>query len=105
MKARQIKKIRFNSLRDGLGDGLGVINDIDTQVVRKCRVVHGEYGLKWQLVKDDEYMHHYCNETDQECLNETEINDVEVVNEPMKKYAYSAQRGASLAENYSLLPF
>ena len=105
MKVRQIKRIKFWTLRDCIGDSGGVICDNDTQVIRKCRVVHGQYGLKWQLVKDDEYMHHYFNEVDQECLDETEINDVEIINEPMKKYAYSAQRGVSLAENYSLLPF
>jgi len=105
MKVGQIKKIKFNSLRDTLGDNYGVCCDTDTLVVRKCRVVHGEFGLKWQLVKDFEYMHHYCNETDQECLDNGEIDDVEIVNEPMIKYSWCAQRGVALNKNYSLLPF
>ena len=105
MKARQIKKIRFNSLRDGLGGDYGVINDIDTMVTRKCRAVIGEYGLKWQLVKDDEYHHYYCNEVDQECLDELGSEAVEVVKEPMIKHSWNAQRGVSLNDNYSLLPF
>ena len=105
MKVRQIKKIRFYSLRDLIGDEGGVICDNDTLVVRKCRVVIGDYGLKWQLVKDEEYKHHYCNETDQECLDNTLVNDVEIINEPMGKYSWCAQRGATLNENYSLLPF
>ena len=105
MKVRQIKKIKFWSLRDTLGDNYGVCCDSDTLVIRKCRVVLGKYGLKWQLVKDEEYKHHYCNETDQECLDNTDINDVEISNEPMFKLAWSAQRGVALNENYSFLPF
>ena len=105
MKARQIKKIRFSSLRDGIGGDYGVINDIDTKVTRKCRAVIDEYGLKWQLVKDSEYHYHYYNEADQECLDELRGEVVEVVKEPMVKYSWNAQRGVSLAENCSLLPF
>jgi hypothetical protein len=105
MKARQIKRIKFWTLRDYVGDSGGVICDNDTQVIRKCRVVIGEYGLKWQLVKDDEYEHHYYNETDQECLDNTLVNDVEIVKEPEVKFLWRNQRGVSLKENYSLLPF
>jgi len=105
MKARQIKKIKFWSLRDCMGEEGGVICDNDTVVIRKCRAVLGEYGLKWQLVVDDEYKHHYCNETDQECLDNTLIDDVEIVNEPMVNHSWCAQRGVTLNENYSLLPF
>ena len=93
MKARQIKKIEFWSLRDGLGGSYGVVNDIDTLVTRKCRSVKDGQGLKWQLVKDNEYYHHYCNETDQECLDSTCIDDVAIVNEPMIKYSLIGQRG------------
>ena len=42
--------IRFWSLRDGLGPGLGVVFDIDTEVERLCRRVLCEGGWKWQLV-------------------------------------------------------
>lgn len=105
MKVRQVKKVRFNSLRDTISDNYGVCCETDVLVVRKCRVVLGEYGLKWQLVKDEEYNHHYCNETDQECLDNHDINDVEIVNEPMVKYSWNAQRGGRTNENYSFLPF
>ena len=105
MKVRQIKKIKFNSLRDTLGDNYGECCDTDTLVVRKGRVVLGEYGLKWQLVKDDEYNYHYYNETDQECLDSHELNEVEIVNEPMVIHSWNAQRGVTLNCNYSLLPF
>ena len=105
MKVRQIKKIKFNSLRDTLGDNYGVCCDTDTLVVRKCRVVLGEYGLKWQLVVDDEYKYHYYNETDQECLDNNEVGDVEIINEPMVNHSWNAQRGVALNKNHSLLPF
>ena len=105
MKARQIKKIRFSSLRCDTGEGGGVIFDIDTMVTRKCRAVIGEYGLKWQLVKDNEYKHHYYNEVDQECLDEIGSEAVEVVRETRIKYSWNAQKGVSIADNYSLWSF
>lgn len=43
-------KIKFWSLRNGLGRDLGVIYDIDTEVVRTCRRVLCKGGWKWQLV-------------------------------------------------------
>ena len=43
-------KIKFRSLRNGLGANMGVIFDIDTDVVRKCRRVRCDDGWKWQLV-------------------------------------------------------
>lgn len=48
-------KIKFWSLRNGLGPNLGVIFDIDTEVVRVCRRVlcrdsWNDSGWKWQLV-------------------------------------------------------
>lgn len=42
--------IKFWSLRNGVGSNLGVINDIDTEVVRKCRRVLDCGEWKWQLV-------------------------------------------------------
>jgi len=42
-------KIKFWSLRDGLGAGLGVINDIDTEVERIAMRVRCEGGWKWQI--------------------------------------------------------
>lgn len=43
-------RIRFWSLRMGLGSNYGVIFDVDTQVERKCRRVKCEGGWKWQIV-------------------------------------------------------
>ena len=68
MKARQIKRLKFWSLRGALGGGGGYV-EADVEVTRKVRVVRGEDGLRWQLVKDEEYNWSYCNEVDQECLN------------------------------------
>jgi len=43
-------KIKFWSLRNGLGANYGVIFDIDTEVERKCRRVKCDGGWKWQIV-------------------------------------------------------
>ena len=43
-------KIKFWSLRNGLGEGLGVIFDIDTEVERICRRVRVLGGWKWQII-------------------------------------------------------
>ena len=43
--------IKFSSLRACLGANLGVIDDVDTDVIRKCRrVLKPSGGWKWQLV-------------------------------------------------------
>ena len=43
-------KIKFWSLRNGLGSKLGIVFDIDIEVERKCRRVLCGGGWKWQLV-------------------------------------------------------
>lgn len=48
-KFRETVKIKFWSLRNGVGPNLGVINDIDTKVVRECYRVKTEDGWKWQI--------------------------------------------------------
>jgi len=48
-KLYRVVKIKFWSLRNGLGGGLGVIFDIDTEVERLARRVLCEYGWKWQI--------------------------------------------------------
>ena len=70
MKLRQIKKVRFWSLRNGIGSSGGVLFDCDTQVKRLCRVVRVADGLKWQIIKK-KYQHEwdYYLEQDQECLD------------------------------------
>ena len=93
MKLNTIRKIRFWSLRSSLGCSGGVIFDNDVKVIKKCRLVRVPDGLKWQLVKDAEYENSYCNETDQECLNEHDFEDVEIFNSPMDKYRNNGVRG------------
>jgi len=43
-------RIKFWSLRMGLGANFGVIFDIDSEVERKCRRVRCNAGWKWQIV-------------------------------------------------------
>lgn len=43
-------RIKFWSLRSGLGSNYGVIFDIDTEVERLCRRVRTTDGWKWQIV-------------------------------------------------------
>ena len=43
-------KIKFWSLRTGLGQNLGVIFDMDTEVEQLCRRILCPGGWKWQLV-------------------------------------------------------
>jgi len=64
-------KIKFWSLRNGLGSNLGVIYDIDTEVTRKCRRVLCASGWKWQLI--NYYRHRdwdWTLEQDKEILDE-----------------------------------
>jgi len=70
MKLRQIKKVSFWTLRNGVASGGGVIFDIDTKVTRLCRVVRVADGLKWQIIKK-KHQHEwdYFLEQDQECLD------------------------------------
>ena len=63
-------KIRFSSLRNGLGRNGGVIVDMDVDVERTCRRVLCEGGWKWQLVGCFQLL-------DSECYQE--VNDQEVL--------------------------
>ena len=75
-KLYRVVKIKFWSLRMGLGSNYGVIFDVDTEVVRKARRVRIKEGWKWQLVDcDDFYLNE--NEEDELCLNE--YNEFELV--------------------------
>lgn len=63
--------IRFWSLRNGLGSNLGVVFDIDTEVIRKCMRVLCEEGWKWQIVEYNTISEwDYVVETDKEILDE-----------------------------------
>ena len=74
--------IKFISLRNGVGGGGGVIFDIDTMVIQKCRRVRTLDGWKWQLCSIDNLMDcDYMAETDEEILNEyTDKIEFEVSN-------------------------
>jgi hypothetical protein len=85
-------KIKFWSLRNGLGDGLGVIFDIDTQVTRMVRRVlvcydkpsryYGNGDWMWQIINAYEMSEwDYFIETDGLCLDEigTDLEDIEFV--------------------------
>jgi len=63
-------KIKFSSLRNGIGCSGGVIYDIDTIVIRKCRRVLCKGGWKWQIVNFNWLSNHdYCVHTDKETLD------------------------------------
>ena len=71
MKLRQIKKIKFWSLRPDYSTG--AYRELDEEVTRLCRCVRAEYGLKWQVVKKPNIWinepYGYFYDTDQECLD------------------------------------
>lgn len=65
-------KIKFWSLRNGLGDGYGVVYDIDTEVERTVRRVlcEREMGWKFQIVNLNQIREwDYFADTDQEILD------------------------------------
>ena len=64
--------IKFNSLRNDVGENLGVIVDIDTEVVRKVRRIPSGGSWKWQIVKIHVNQHKWdwCLLTDQGILDE-----------------------------------
>lgn len=75
--------IKFSSLRNGIGENLGVIFDIDTMVKREAYRVKTDDGWKWQIKGYNKILlyDHYV-ETDQEILDEygSEI-EVEIMEE------------------------
>lgn len=74
--------IKFSSLRNDFGEGLGVIFDCDEDVARKARRVLTGDGWKWQIAdlkRISQYDYYVCQ--DQEVLDNTHFSDVEVVNE------------------------
>ena len=61
--------IEFDSLRNGIGAGGGVIFDIDTKVHRKCMRVLHEDSWVWQIVNYCDLLEwDYFAYTDQEIL-------------------------------------
>jgi len=70
-KLYRVVSIRFSSLRYGMGDGYGVIFDLDTMVDRIARRVLCEDGWKWQIKDINKlYEWDYFVDTDQEILDE-----------------------------------
>ena len=70
-------KIKFWSLRNGLGSNYGVIFDIDTEVERTVRRVLYGGDWKWQIVNLDKIREwDYFADTDQETL-EAHGNELE----------------------------
>ena len=64
-------KVKFWSLRNGVGGGLGMIFDIDTEVERTIMRVMGADGWQWQIVGYSKLLEwDYFAETDQDTLNE-----------------------------------
>ena len=80
--------IKFSSLRNGIGSGLGVIFDIDAMVVQKCRRVRIKGGWKWQVCSIDNLIEwDYMAETDQEVLDEY-TDEIEFEMSDFKSYIY-----------------
>jgi len=73
-------KVKFWSLRNGLGDGLGVIFDVDTEVERTImRVIGDGDGWEWQIknyARDIE--NDYFLDTDLCVLNDAPL-DIELI--------------------------
>lgn len=64
-------EVSFMSLRNGIGEGGGVIFDIDRMVTRQCMRVATPEGWKWQICDYRNLLEwDYYTETDQESLNE-----------------------------------
>lgn len=70
-KLRQTVKIRFWSLRNGLGQSMGIIFDIDTKVEREAYRVRTADGWKWQIKALRQILRYDPTaETDQDILDE-----------------------------------
>lgn len=75
-------RIKFWSLRNGIGGGYGVIFDVDTEVECIAARVRCDEGWKWQLKSSND---DYFYETDQLSLDEIGM-DLEYVT--LSKYGY-----------------
>ena len=91
-KLRETVRIKFWSLRNGIGAGYGVIFDIDTEVERdayrtRCNEDWCEAGWRWQIrgLRKLEAWDGMA-EADQECLDNLEdpANGVEILSQNSK---------------------
>lgn len=70
-KLRQTVRIKFWSLRNGVGPTLGVIFDIDTKVEREAYRVRTDDGWRWQVKALNQIVKYDSSaETDQEIFDE-----------------------------------
>lgn len=69
-KLFRVIEVDLDVLRNGIGEGGGVIFDLDVTVKRKVRRVMHSSGWKWQLVREwnDQESWDYCFDQDKECL-------------------------------------
>ena len=66
---RKTVRIKFWSLRDGIGASLGVIHDIDTEVERDCYRVKDGDDWRWQVKALNTIgIHDWAAYTDQDTL-------------------------------------
>jgi len=72
-KLYRVVRIKFWSLRSGIGQGGGVICDIDVEVERLARRVRSSDGWKWQLVTSQYYGDEWTKEIDSECLDNSDL--------------------------------
>lgn len=80
---RKTVRIKFWSLRAGLGPNLGVIPDIDTEIEREVYRVKTDDGWKWQIKGINELRKHdSCIDTDQETLDNigTDLKNIKIIN-------------------------
>ncbi|EEJ4681674.1 TPA: hypothetical protein ACI4FL_000056 [Enterobacter roggenkampii] len=71
-KLYRVIEVDLDVLRSGIGEGGGVIFDIDTVVKRRVRRVKHAGGWKWQLVREYRLQElcDYCFWIDNESLHE-----------------------------------
>ena len=68
---RKTVRVKFWSLRNGIGANLGVIYDIDTMVERDAYRVRADDGWKWQIKGLNSLLKYDLTaETDQEIFDE-----------------------------------
>jgi len=106
MKLNQIAKIKFWGLRNSIGASGGVVFDNDAEVTWLCRVVRVVDGLQWQIIKNKHQWGSCLIDYDQESLNNTPVDYVKIIKEPMNKYRVNGQRGKGIDKcNLSDIPF
>ena len=79
-KLYRVVKIRFSSLRNGIGGCGGVEFDCDEMVERKARRVRTNAGWKWQIPDLDKLaLWDWVADTDQEVLDNSDLEEIEIL--------------------------